>query len=195
MSGLKLSVKSVQETPSRFELECDSGWWARTRETMREYEVELSRPFHLSLTGYRVGSIVAGQHLVEQVTKLMDTISICASRIAQDAAVYALAHLWPWAREKATMMRERRAALEAVFESGNLGFELISTGAYFAYVRHPFRGEPAQAVARRLAEEAAVLCLPGSVFGPQQEDYLRLAFANLEAGRMDELGDRLRGAG
>jgi aspartate/methionine/tyrosine aminotransferase len=147
-----------------------------------------------SLTGYRVGSIVAGAAFVDQVAKLMDTISICTARIAQDGALYALQHLLPWADEKRAMMAQRRAALLRVFEFGNLGFELVSTGAYFAYLRHPFAGEPAAAVAKRLAQEHGILALPGTVFGPGQDPYLRLAFANLEAERMGEVGDRLRGA-
>jgi len=147
-----------------------------------------------SLTGYRVGSIVAGAAFIDQVAKLMDTMSICAARIAQDGALYALQHLLPWADEKRAMMAGRREALLKVFESGNLGFELVSTGAYFAYLRHPFVGEKAASVAKRLAQDHGLLALPGTVFGPGQEPYLRLAFANLEAERMDEVGDRLRGA-
>lgn len=147
-----------------------------------------------SLTGYRVGSIVAGAAFIDQVAKLMDTMSICAARIAQDGALYALQHLLPWADGKRAMMAGRREALLKVFESGNLGFELVSTGAYFAYLRHPFVGEKAASVAKRLAQDHGLLALPGTVFGPGQEPYLRLAFANLEAERMDEVGDRLRGA-
>lgn len=144
-----------------------------------------------SLTGYRAGAIVAGGAFIEQAAKLMDCVSICASRIAQDGALYALENLWPWAHEKRAMMDERRAALLQVFDSHNLGFAPVSTGAYFAYVRHPFAGESSATIARRLAREAGVLCLPGSVFGPGQDDYLRFAFANLEAERMPELGERL----
>ncbi len=147
-----------------------------------------------SLTGYRVGSITAGASLLAQIAKLMDTVSICAARISQDGALYALNHLWPWAAAKRDLMADRRRALHTVFQSGNLGFELVSSGAYFAYVRHPFAGEPAASVAKRLAQEHGVLALPGTVFGSGQDDYLRLAFANLEADRMAELGERLRGA-
>ena len=67
----------------------------------------------------------------------------------------------------------------------------MSLGAYFAYVRHPFAGESSSAVARRLATEQGVLTVPGSAFGPGQEAYLRLAFANLEADRFPELVARL----
>jgi aspartate/methionine/tyrosine aminotransferase len=87
-------------------------------------------------------------------------------------------------------MRCRRA-LEQAFRANDLGYELISAGAYFSYVRHPFAGTRARDVARRLAGEQNILCLPGSFFGPGQEDCLRLAFANATAEQMGELARRL----
>ena len=90
------------------------------------------------------------------------------------------------------MMAERLSALRRAFAGNNLQYELESSGAYFAYVRHPFQGVPAKTVAQRLAREHQLLCLPGSMFGPGQDQYLRLAFANVEAGMMTEVVDRLR---
>lgn len=144
-----------------------------------------------SLTGYRAGSIIAGTAFIEQVAKLMDCVSICTSRIAQEGALYALHNLWPWANEKATLIAERRKALADAMAGSNSGFEIISTGAYFAYVRHPFKDETAAEVAKRLAKDHGVLCLPGSVFGSEQEAYLRLAVANLEANDVANLTQRL----
>ena len=46
----------------------------------------------------------------------------------------------------------------------------------------------------RLAQEHDVLCLPGSMFGAGQEDYLRFAFANVDADLMLPLVERLKGA-
>ena len=43
----------------------------------------------------------------------------------------------------------------------------------------------------RLAGEHDVLCLPGSMFGPGQEAYLRFAFANSPAEDMPRLAKRL----
>ena len=57
----------------------------------------------------------------------------------------------------------------------------FSAGAYFAYLAHPFGQRPAMRVARRLADEQNILALPGSMFGPAQDGFLRLAFANAEA--------------
>jgi aspartate/methionine/tyrosine aminotransferase len=144
-----------------------------------------------ALTGYRVGAITAGPALLGAVVKIMDTVAICAPRVGQEAALYGLGHLDEWRAEKSRQMAGRLQALRAVFRSNRLTYRLISAGAFFAYVRHPFEGVPAAAVARRLADEQNILCLPGSMFGPGQDEFLRLAFGNVEAKAMADLGTRL----
>jgi aspartate/methionine/tyrosine aminotransferase len=42
-----------------------------------------------------------------------------------------------------------------------------------------------------LAQKAGVLTLPGSMFGPGQDRFLRIAFANVEAELMNEAASRL----
>ncbi len=144
-----------------------------------------------SLTGYRTGSIICGEALLAQVSKLMDCVAICAPRIGQAAALFGLQALASWRAEKRSMMVERVRRLGEGFRANELAYELVSIGAYFAYLRHPFEGVPAAAVAKRLADEQNVLCLPGSMFGPEQDDYLRFAFANLEVAAMPDLLRRL----
>ena len=48
-------------------------------------------------------------------------------------------------------------------------------------------------VAEALAVERGVLCLPGSAFGPGQQQHLRLAFANTETDAIPQVADRLAG--
>jgi aspartate/methionine/tyrosine aminotransferase len=144
-----------------------------------------------ALAGYRVGSVIAAPSLISQIAKIMDCIAISAPRISQLAALFGLRELAPWAAEKREMMAARTAALKAAFTRKDLAYSLASAGAYFAYVRHPFTGTPARAVAQRLARDHDLLCLPGSMFGPGQESYLRLAFANVEADLMKDVVARL----
>ncbi len=143
------------------------------------------------LTGYRVGSVITGPALMAEIAKAMDTVSICAPRLGQYAALYGLKHLAAWRRGNTEEMRARRAALGRALARNDLGYRLISAGAYFAYLAHPFEGRPAMDVARRLADEQNVLALPGSFFGSGQEGFLRLAFANAEASVMPALAARL----
>jgi aspartate/methionine/tyrosine aminotransferase len=143
------------------------------------------------LTGYRVGGVACGRRLGAEIAKAMDTVAICAPRIGQAAAFYGLRALGPWRRANTVMMRDRLAALRAAFGRNDLGYELVSAGAYFAYLRHPYDGQPALAVARRLADRQNLLSLPGSMFGAGQEEYLRFAFANVPAEVMPAIADRL----
>jgi aspartate/methionine/tyrosine aminotransferase len=144
-----------------------------------------------AMTGYRVGAIVAGGGFIDHAAKAMDCVAICAPRIGQEAAHFGLGHLADWRQSNTRMMRDRRAALLKAFARNDLGYELISAGAYFAYLKHPHCGRKAAEVARRLVDRQNLLALPGSVFGPQQDDYLRVAFANVDAALMPEIAARL----
>ena len=144
-----------------------------------------------SLTGYRVGAAICGAGLAAEIAKAMDCVSICAPRLGQEAALYGIGALSAWREEKRLLMRERLSALRQAMRRNDTGYELVSVGAYFAYMRHPFAGESATAVAQRLAAEQNLLVLPGSMFGPEQEGFVRCAFANVEAALMPEVARRL----
>ena len=144
-----------------------------------------------SLTGYRVGALVAGGGLLAEVAKAADCVAICAPAIAQEAALYGLRNLAEFRAEKRRLVLQRVSQFRAVFERQDLAYELICAGAFFAYMRHPFAGTSAVDVAHRLIQEENVLCLPGSAFGPDQDDYLRFALANIDGDAMAALGDRL----
>jgi aspartate/methionine/tyrosine aminotransferase len=163
-----------------------------TRADWRDVFVQLySFSKAYSLTGYRVGSVAGGAAVMGAIEKIMDCIAICAPRIGQEAALYGLGHLAGWRAEKRDLMADRTEALRTAFRATNSGYQLVSSGAYFAWVRHPFSGMDSAAVARMLATEQNLLCLPGGMFGPDQENYLRLAFANLKADKMEEVVSRL----
>ncbi len=144
------------------------------------------------LTGWRVGSLIAHPDFIARIAKAMDCVAICAPRLGQEAALFGLNHLAGFVDGNTRMMRERSEALAASFRANDIGYELVSVGAYFAYVRHPFAGTPGREVAKRLAGEQNLLCVPGAMFGPGQEDYLRLAFANVPTEVMPEMVNRLK---
>ncbi|MDY0870658.1 aminotransferase [Dongia rigui] len=143
------------------------------------------------LTGHRVGAIVGDPKLLDQIGKSMDCVAICAPRLGQIAAQRGLEALHDWRGGNTRLMRDRLAALQKAFARNDLGYEVVSAGAYFAYVKHPHQGRNATDVAKRLADKQNLLALPGSMFGPGQESFLRVAFANVDADRMPEIAARL----
>jgi aspartate/methionine/tyrosine aminotransferase len=142
--------------------------------------------------GHRLGAIVAGRSLLDQIGKVLDTVQICPPRAAQAAVAWGIDALGDW-REVNRLEIERRAQAFSAAMGQAPGWRVDSVGAYFAFVAHPFAGAGAPAVAEKLAADRGVLALPGGYFGPGQDGHLRVAFANAEAAALAELPGRLAG--
>ncbi len=143
-----------------------------------------------SLTGHRVGAVAAGPKFLAEMGKIQDCVAISAPHTGQIAALYGLKNLIDWRTENGRKMTARAVAITQAFDHPGLDYQLISAGAYFAYIEHPFDSS-SHAVAKRLAEEFDVLCLPGTYFGKGQDRYLRFAFANLTESHFPRLIDHL----
>ncbi len=144
-----------------------------------------------SLTGYRVGSLVAGARVMNAVSKVIDTITICPPHIGQLAALYGLKHLGGWRDQQCGKVLALGQDLVHAFAKHQPGFQLVSHGAFFAYLRHPFSGRSSVEVAKGLVRDHGLLVLPGEFFGASQKAYLRIAFANADAGQLDDMAKRL----
>lgn len=139
-----------------------------------------------ALTGFRAGALVASEGFLRHALKVQDTMAVCQPRITQHAVGYACEHLDGWVAANCAMMTRRHDSFRAEFiQSGN-PFELVSSGGFFAWIRHPFPGRTGREAARFLAERAGIVCLPGEAFGAGMECYLRLAFGNIADGRIPE---------
>ena len=144
-----------------------------------------------AITGHRVGGFVAGGEISAEIAKAMDCAAICAPALGQAAALFGLRNLDRWKQEKRHVSLARLDALRQAMARNDLEYEIVSAGAFFAYMRHPHDGKSAGQVARRLADEQNMLCLPGAFFGSGQESYLRFSFANVESDQMEEIAARL----
>ena len=143
-----------------------------------------------SLTGFRTGAVVTGPALLEQLKKVQDCTAICAPHAGQLAAVYGLQNLHDWKLEKSDELARRAIAIRQAFEHPDLQYRLISAGAYFAYIEHPFDAS-ARDVVRRLIEDHEIVSLPGSYFGQNQEQFIRFAYANVHEQHFEDVIARL----
>lgn len=143
-----------------------------------------------AIPGHRLGAVIASENVITEIAKLLDCIQICPARTAQGVIARAIAEERIWRAAQAADLARRAEATRAAFAKLD-GWNLVTAGAYFAFVAHPFAGRSAHEVARRLALEAGVLALPGSYFGPEQEGYLRFAFANVGVETLAEIPRRI----
>jgi len=146
------------------------------------------------LTGHRVGAIATSPARLAQIEKFLDCTTICVSGPGQMAALWGLQNLTDWLAKERVEILKRRAAMTDVI-NGLAGWDLLGCGAYFAYVRHPL-DLPAPEAAREILARSGVLMLPGTMFRPANDpaglSELRIAFANANSDRIDQLGQRLR---
>jgi aspartate/methionine/tyrosine aminotransferase len=145
------------------------------------------------LTGHRVGAIVANADRLAEVEKFLDTVAICPSQLGQIGALWGMRNLAQWREGERQEVLARRRAILAGF--GRLDdWQILGCGAFFAYVAHPWDIVSDQ-LARQLVTDAGVLLLPGTMFRPEDDPAgkreLRIAFANIDAGGIAELIERL----
>ena len=142
------------------------------------------------IPGHRAGALVGSDSLIAEIAKILDTLQICAPRVPQLALPWAIRALSDWRADNREEIALRANAFKTSVAALD-GWSIGSIGAYFAYVAHPFAGESDAGVCARLAAERGVLCLPGSFFGPAQEGFLRVAFANVGVKGIEEIAGRL----
>jgi aspartate/methionine/tyrosine aminotransferase len=146
-----------------------------------------------ALTGYRAGLLAASEAFIHHALKAQDTMVVCQPRITQHAVRFGVEHLDEWVAANRIMMEHRHDCFYTEFTRPGNPFRLVASGTFFGWVRHPFTGQTGRQAARRLAEEAGLLVLPGEVFGPGLVDYLRLAFGNVREEEIAEAVARFRG--
>jgi len=146
-----------------------------------------------SLTGFRAGMLVASRAFIGHALKAQDSMAVCQPRITQHAVQFGMERLEGWVARNREMMERRHEVFRDAFQRPGNPFRLAASGPFFGWVAHPFSGQTGRQVAKRLVEEAGVLLLPGEVFGPGLEGYLRLAFGNIREEQIPEAVERLRG--
>ena len=147
------------------------------------------------LTGHRVGAIITSPARLSEVEKFLDTVAICPGQIGQHAALWGMQNLSQWLAGERDEILARRAAIEAgAPKLSGKGWKLLGSGAYFAYMEHPFDISSAD-LARQMVRDSGILCLPGTMFMPDSDSsgarHLRIAFANLDTAGIDVLFERL----
>ncbi|SFJ80100.1 Aspartate/methionine/tyrosine aminotransferase [Bosea sp. OK403] len=207
------AVYSAATIAAFAELCARRGLWLVLDETYRDFLPEgLARPHEVfaasawqdsviglysfskayAVPGWRLGAITAGEKVVAQIGKVLDCVQISPVRAGQAAITWGIEGIRDWREANRVEINARAALFRAAMAPLN-GWRVLAAGAYFAYVAHPFAGVPAAEVARALVQERGVLALPGPYFGPEQEQHLRIAIANVAADRIGGLGERLKG--
>jgi aminotransferase len=129
-----------------------------------------------AMTGFRLGYACGPAELIEAMMKIHQYTMLCASSLAQKAALEALARPESDIAEMLGEYRRRRNFLAASF--AELGIECHRPlGAFYAFPSVAKFGLPSKEFAVRLLKEEKVAVVPGTAFGECGEGFVRCAYA------------------
>ncbi|WOC15996.1 aminotransferase [Pseudochrobactrum sp. MP213Fo] len=205
------AVYSPQVLKELYDICRDNGTWLIVDETYRDFLDDADAAPHMlfdesdwgnnliqlysfsksfCIPGHRLGAIIAAENVIYEIAKIMDNLQICAPQPPQAAIAEAIEPLTEWRNENRREIARRAQALRIAI--GEMpGWEAIAVGAYFAFVRHPFDGVESAEVSERLAKTCGVITIPGAYFGEGQQQFLRFAFANVDAETIAGLPQRI----
>jgi len=139
----------------------------------------LSKAF--GMAGWRVGYLVVPQALSDAVGKIQDTLLICATVVAQHAAVAALeigrAHA---AAHLPALDRTRGRMLQALSAPG-MPCDVVEPGGAFYYFLKVRTQLDAMTLTERLIREHRVAVTPGSAFGDRDGCAVRVSYGALDS--------------
>ncbi len=129
-----------------------------------------------AMTGFRIGFACAPAPLTEAVMRIHQYSMLCASIIAQDAAVEALNNGFETMMEMRAQYRLRRNFITASFR--DMGLDCFTPkGAFYAFPQITASGLDAREFALRLLKEEKVAVVPGTAFGPSGAGHIRASYA------------------
>jgi aspartate/methionine/tyrosine aminotransferase len=149
---------------------------------------------YFSMTGWRLGWIVAPAALVPVLERLAQNLYICPSTIAQHAALACFdeAALSVYEDRRAEF-RRRRDFLVPALRSLGFGVPVVPDGAFYIYADVSGFSEDSFEFVRSLLRATGVCLVPGKDFGvASPERYVRVSYAtSLE--RLEEAVERMHG--
>jgi len=130
-----------------------------------------------SMTGWRLGYLVAPDEFIRPIQKLQQNLFISPNPFVQRAGVVALRQATENVRKMVQTFAERRKMM--IEGLNELGFNIRSEpkGAFYVFVNTTGLGDNSHKLAFDILEKAHVAVSPGIDFGQGGEGYLRFSYA------------------
>ncbi len=130
-----------------------------------------------AMTGWRVGYAVAPKGVIDEMEKLMEHMVSGVTAMAQRAALAAITGPQTCVEEMLKAYdRRRRIVYEGLNAIEGISC-LMPESTFYAFLNIKKLGVSSWDLAKFLVKEHKVALVPGSIFGPNGEGYLRLSFA------------------
>ncbi len=131
-----------------------------------------------SMTGWRLGYIVAPKEIIHKIDMLFADVASCTTSFVQKGGVAALKYGQDFVDSIMKKFSERRKAIVKGLNEVP-GFScILPKGAFYVFPNISETEMKSEQLANYIIEEAKVCLLPGTAFGSQGEGFLRLSYAS-----------------
>ena len=131
-----------------------------------------------AMDGWRLGYVAAPEEYILAMNKFHQHNTTCAPNFVQVAAIAALTQEGDEVNKMVKEYQRRRDyAVKAINEIPGLHCE-CPKGAFYIFINCKSLNMKSANLAAYLLENAKIALVPGDVFGPGGEGYLRMSFAN-----------------
>ncbi|HMG16369.1 MAG TPA: aminotransferase [Saprospiraceae bacterium] len=144
-----------------------------------------------ALSGFRIGAIICQNKLILEMMKIFECITVCAPHISQKAAIASLKYGKESRNRNITEMKNKEDYFKISMRKLSNKFDLMSSGVFFGWIKHHFENYSSSYLVKSLLEKSGILCLPGTIFAPKDEGFLRFSISNLSLEEIDDLIIRL----
>ena len=131
-----------------------------------------------AMTGWRVGYVVAPAALYEPIQMIHQYTVTCACTFTQVGIANSLDQCDNDVRRMLEEFDRRRLYLMNRLEQIPGITYLYPEGAFYIFVNIASSGLSSMEISQKLLEEYGLALLPGSIFGPSGENYVRLSYAS-----------------
>ncbi|WP_122087939.1 pyridoxal phosphate-dependent aminotransferase [Halalkalicoccus subterraneus] len=131
-----------------------------------------------AMTGWRLGWLAGPPGVLDEVAKVHEVTTACASSVAQHAALAAITGTEESTRAMYDAFAERREYVVDRIASIPAISAVPPEGAFYAFVDVSALPGDTLSIAKRLLREYGVVTAPGNGFGEAGAGYLRVSFAN-----------------
>ncbi len=134
---------------------------------------------YFNMTGWRLGWLVVPPHMLSAIEKLAQNMFICASSVAQHAALAC------FTKEASAIFESRKAEFQRrrdfivpALKKLHFDIPVVPDGAFYVYADCSHWSDDAQALTSDILESTGVVLVPGADFGEHgARRYIRVSYA------------------
>ena len=127
-----------------------------------------------NMAGWRIGMIIGSEYHINNILKFKSNMDSGIFKAMQHAAISALSLDEKWFQELNKVYSERQKKAFELMGLLNCQFSRDQVGM-FVWAKIPPQYKQAEELTDKVLEEASVFITPGSIFGDQGNDYVRVS--------------------